>query len=99
MDVEALVKLIKDFGAYMVIHVALPSQDLAIMDACLEAGVHYLDTANYESEDEAKFEYKSQWAYHDRYVKARLMALLVCGVDPSENPVFTPSSTQHSFDE
>src|SRR5690625_1313434 len=72
MDVEALVKLIKDFGAYMVIHVALPYQDLAIMDACLEAGVHYLDTANYEPEDEAKFEYKWQWAYHDRYVQAGL---------------------------
>lgn len=99
MDVEALVKLIKDFGAYMVIHVALPYQDLAIMDACLEAGVHYLDTANYEPEDEAKFEYKWQWAYHDRYVKAGLMALLGSGFDPGVTSVFTAYAAKHYFDE
>lgn len=99
MDVPALVRLIKDFGAYMVIHVALPYQDLAIMDACLEAGVHYLDTANYEPEDEAKFEYKWQWAYHDRYVKAGLTALLGSGFDPGVTSVFTAYAAKHYFDE
>lgn len=99
MDVEALVKLIKDFGAYMVIHVALPYQDLAIMDACLEAGVHYLDTANFEPEDEAKFEYKWQWAYHDRYVNAGIMALLGSGFDPGVTSVFTAYAAKHYFDE
>src|SRR5690625_6773776 len=83
----------------MVIHVVLPYQDLAIMDACLEAGVHYLDTANYEPEDEAKFEYKWQWAYHDRYVKAGLMALLGRGFDQGVTSGFTAYAGKHYFDE
>lgn len=99
MDKDALVKLITDFGAQLVIHVALPYQDLAIMDACLEAGVHYLDTANYEPEDEAKFEYKWQWAYQDRYKEARLMALLGSGFDPGVTSVFTAYASKHYFDE
>src|SRR5690606_8310864 len=99
MDQEALVKLIQDFGAHMVIHVALPYQDLAIMEACLKAGVHYLDTANYETEDEAKFEYKWQWAFHDRYKNAGLMALLGCGFDPGVTSVFTAYAAKHYFDE
>jgi len=99
MDTPALVKLIKDFGADMVIHVALPYQDLAIMDACLEAGVHYLDTANYEPEDEARFEYKWQWAYHDKYKEAGIMALLGCGFDPGVTSVFTAYAAKHYFDE
>ncbi len=99
MDTPALVKLIKDFGADLVIHVALPYQDLAIMDACLEARVHYLDTANYEPEDEAKFEYKWQWAYQDKYRDADIMALLGCGFDPGVTSIFTAYAAKHYFDE
>src|SRR4030043_835896 len=66
-DVRQLVELFKSFGPEIVINVALPYQDLAIMDACLETGVHYLDTASYEPPDVAKFEYKWQWAYHERF--------------------------------
>ena len=80
-QVPELVALIKEFNPVMVINVALPYQDLTIMDACLETGVHYLDTANYEPIDEAKFEYKWQWAYQDKFKEAGLMALLGCGFD------------------
>ncbi len=66
-NVPELVALIKSFGPELIINVALPYQDLHIMDACLETGVHYLDTANYEPLDEAKFEYSWQWAYQDRF--------------------------------
>lgn len=99
MDKNALVQLIREFQPHMVIHVALPYQDLAIMDACLEAGVHYLDTANYEPEDEAKFEYKWQWAYQERYKDAGLMALLGCGFDPGVTSIFTAYAAKHYFDE
>ena len=75
-NVPELVKLLQEEKPYMVINVALPYQDLPIMDACLEAGVHYLDTANYEPKDEAKFEYSWQWAYQERFRNAGLMALL-----------------------
>jgi saccharopine dehydrogenase (NAD+, L-lysine forming) len=88
-NVPELVALIRSFGPKMVIHVALPYQDLTIMDACLEAGVHYLDTANYEPKDVAKFEYSWQWAYQDRFEKAGLMAVLGCGFDPGVTSVFT----------
>ncbi|MBY5958413.1 saccharopine dehydrogenase family protein [Membranicola marinus] len=99
MDTPAVVQLIKEFGADLVIHVALPYQDLAIMDACLEAGVHYLDTANYEPEDEAKFEYKWQWAYHDKYKESGIMGLLGCGFDPGVTSIFTAYAAKHYFDE
>jgi saccharopine dehydrogenase (NAD+, L-lysine-forming) len=72
----------RSFQPELVIHVALPYQDLTIMDACLEAGVHYLDTANYEPKDEAKFEYSWQWAYQDRFREKGLTAVLGCGFDP-----------------
>lgn len=94
-----LVKLINDFKPAMVLHVALPYQDLTIMDACLEAGVHYLDTANYEPKDVAKFEYSWQWAYRERFEKAGLMALLGCGFDPGVTGVFTAYAQKHFFDE
>jgi len=97
--VPELVSLIKDFKPVMVINVALPYQDLTIMDACLETGVHYLDTANYEPIDEAKFEYKWQWAYQDRFKEAGLMALLGCGFDPGVTGVFTAYAQKHHFDE
>ena len=74
-QVPALVELFEGFKPEIVIHVALPYQDLAIMDACLQTGVHYLDTASYEPLDVAKFEYKWQWAYHDRFKKAGLTAI------------------------
>ncbi len=98
-NVPELVALIRSFGPKMVIHVALPYQDLTIMDACLETGVHYLDTANYEPKDEAKFEYSWQWAYHDRFKAKGLMALLGCGFDPGVTGVFTARAAKHFFDE
>jgi hypothetical protein len=81
-----------------VVNLALPYQDLAIMDACLAAGVHYMDTANYEPKDEAKFEYHWQWAYQDRFKDAGLMALLGSGFDPGVTSVFTTWLKKHHFD-
>lgn len=98
-NVPELVKLIRSFQPEMVIHVALPYQDLTIMDACLEAGVHYLDTANYEPKDVAKFEYSWQWAYQDRFKEAGLTAVLGCGFDPGVTGVFTAYAAKHHFDE
>jgi len=83
----------------MVINVALPYQDLTIMDACLATGVNYLDTANYEPPDVAQFEYKWQWAYHDRFKHAGLTAILGCGFDPGVTGVFTAYAAKHHFDE
>ena len=98
-NVPELVALIREFQPAMVLHVALPYQDLSIMDACLETGVHYLDTANYEPKDEAKFEYSWQWAYHDRFRDAGLLAVLGCGFDPGVTGVFTARAAKHYFDE
>ena len=97
--VPELVELIKSFGPELVINVALPYQDLHIMDACLETGVAYLDTANYEPEDTAKFEYKWQWDYQDRFKKAGLMALLGSGFDPGVTSVFCTYIQKHHLDE
>ncbi len=97
-DVAQTVKLIRDVGPNLVLHVALPYQDLSIMDACLEAGVDYLDTANYEPPDEAKFEYKWQWAYRDRFRDAGRMALLGSGFDPGVTNVFCAYAQKHLFD-
>lgn len=98
-NVPALVTLIKQVNPVMVINVALPYQDLTIMDACLEAGVHYLDTANYEPIDTAKFEYKWQWAYQEKFKEAGLMALLGSGFDPGATNIFTAYLAKHYFDE
>lgn len=98
-QVPELVALIKSFGPKMVINVALPYQDLTIMDACLETGVHYLDTANYEPKDVAKFEYSWQWAYQDKFKNAGLMALLGCGFDPGVTQAYTAYAAKHHFDE
>jgi saccharopine dehydrogenase (NAD+, L-lysine-forming) len=98
-NVPELVELIKDYDPELVINVALPYQDLTIMDACLETGVHYLDTANYEPKDEAKFEYKWQWAYKERFEKAGIMALLGCGFDPGVTGIYTAYAQKHHFDE
>ncbi len=98
-NVPELVALMRDVQPELVINVALPYQDLTIMDACLEAGVHYLDTANYEPPDTAKFEYKWQWVYQERFEKAGLMALLGSGFDPGATNVFTAYLAKHYFDE
>ncbi|MEM1219986.1 MAG: saccharopine dehydrogenase family protein [Bacteroidota bacterium] len=98
-NVPQLVELIRSFQPKLVIHVALPYQDLTIMDACLETGVHYLDTANYEPKDEAKFEYSWQWAYQDRFKEAGLLAVLGCGFDPGVTSIFTARAAKHHFDE
>ncbi|MCL5255423.1 MAG: saccharopine dehydrogenase family protein [Gammaproteobacteria bacterium] len=98
-NVDELVALIEKVQPALVINVALPYQDLPIMDACLATGVHYLDTANYEPKDEAKFEYSWQWAYHERFKEAGLMALLGSGFDPGVTNVFTAYAAKHYFDE
>lgn len=98
-NVPELVALLKAEKPFMVINVALPYQDLTIMDACLETGTHYLDTANYEPQDTARFEYKWQWAYQERFEKAGLMALLGSGFDPGATNVFTAWIAKHHFDE
>jgi saccharopine dehydrogenase (NAD+, L-lysine-forming) len=93
------VALINRIKPDLVLNVALPYQDLPLMDACLETGVDYLDTANYEPPDEAKFEYKWQWAYKERFEKAGLMALLGSGFDPGVTNVFCAWAQKHHFDE
>ena len=98
MDVPRLVALIREYKPDLVMNIALPYQDLAIMDACLEAGVSYLDTANYEPPDEAHFEYSWQWAYRERFEKAGLTAILGCGFDPGVTQVFSAYAQKHYFD-
>jgi saccharopine dehydrogenase (NAD+, L-lysine-forming) len=98
-DTKATVDLIARFKPDLVVNLALPYQDLAIMDACLETGVDYLDTANYEPRDEAKFEYHWQWAYHDRFVERGIMALLGSGFDPGVTNVFTAYIAKHYVEE
>ena len=98
-SVSELTALIKDFQPELIINVALPYQDLPIMDACLQTGVHYLDTANYEPIDEAKFEYSWQWAYKKRFEDAGIMALLGCGFDPGVTGIYTAYALKHHFDE
>lgn len=96
---EEVSALIRDFHPDVVINVALPYQDLAIMDACLATGVHYVDTANYEPPDIAKFEYSWQWAYRERFEKAGITAVLGCGFDPGVTGVFSAYAMKHHFDE
>ncbi|TGA98463.1 saccharopine dehydrogenase family protein [Sporolactobacillus shoreae] len=97
-NVPELVALIKKFQPDIVINVALPYQDLTIMDACLETKVDYVDTANYEPEDTAKFEYKWQWAYRERFKEAGITALLGSGFDPGVTGVFSAYAQKHYFD-
>ena len=99
MDVRATASLIRDFDADIVINVALPYQDLAIMEACLDAGVDYLDTANYESPDDPDFRYKEQWEMDRAFKKKGLMALLGSGFDPGVTNVFCAYAQKHYFDE
>jgi len=98
-NVPELVALLNDYKPELLINVALPYQDLTIMDACLETGVNYLDTANYEPKDEAHFEYSWQWAYKERFEKAGLTAILGCGFDPGVTSIYTAYAAKHHFDE
>ena len=98
-NVAELTALLEAEQPVLVINVALPYQDLSIMDACLAAGVHYLDTANYEPPDTAKFEYHWQWAYQDRFRDAGLTAILGSGFDPGATNIFTAYLAKHYFDE
>ena len=98
-NVPEMVALIRAEQPDLVLNVALPYQDLPVMDACLEAGVDYLDTANYEPPETAKFEYSWQWAYREKFEKAGLMALLGSGFDPGATNVFTAYLAKHYFDE
>jgi saccharopine dehydrogenase (NAD+, L-lysine-forming) len=97
-SVLCLVALMNSYKPELCVNVALPYQDLAIMDACLECKVNYLDTANYEPRDEAHFEYSWQWAYRERFEKAGLTAILGCGFDPGVTGVFSAYALKHYFD-
>ena len=97
--VEELVALIEQEKPDVVLNLALPYQDLTIMDACLATKTHYVDTANYEPEDTAKFEYSWQWAYRERFEKAGITALLGSGFDPGVTSVFSAYALKHEFDE
>lgn len=96
---EQVIAVMQKTDPYCVINMALPYQDLAIMDACLVCGVHYIDTANYEPRDKAEFCYKWQWDYHKRFKDKGIMALLGCGFDPGVTNVFCAHAMKHEFDE
>ena len=98
-NVPELTDLLRSYKPDLVVNVALPYQDLHIMDACLAAGVAYLDTANYEPPEEAKYAYSWQWAYKDRFREAGLTAILGCGFDPGVTSVFTAHAAKHHFRE
>jgi len=98
-SVDELVALIKDFKPDVVLNLALPYQDLTIMDACLATKTHYVDTANYEPPDTAKFEYSWQWAYREKFKEAGICALLGSGFDPGVTGVFAAYAQKHQFDE
>lgn len=97
--VEDTIALINDFEPDLLINMALPYQDLHIMDACLATKTHYMDTANYEPRDEAKFEYHWQWAYQDRFKEAGIMAILGCGFDPGQTNIYCAYAQKNLFDE
>jgi len=96
---DEVIALIEKFRPKIVINLALPYQDLTIMDACLATKTHYLDTANYEPLDTAKFEYSWQWAYRERFEKAGITAVLGCGFDPGVTGIFSAYALKHYFDE
>ncbi|MDR0223049.1 MAG: saccharopine dehydrogenase family protein [Oscillospiraceae bacterium] len=98
-DIGELITLIGGFEPDVVLHLALPYQDLSIMEACLATKTHYVDTANYEPPDDAKFEYKWQWAYREKFEKAGITALLGSGFDPGVTGVFCAYAAKHYFDE
>ncbi len=98
-NIDELVRLFDEFKPDLVMNLALPYQDLTIMEACLRHGCSYLDTANYEPKDEAHFEYSWQWTYKERFEAAGLTAILGCGFDPGVTSIFTAYAAKHHFDE
>ena len=98
-NVDELIALIEKFNPDVVLNLALPYQDLTIMDACLATKTHYIDTANYEPEDTAKFEYKWQWAYREKFKEAGITALLGSGFDPGVTQAYCAYAQKHLFDE
>lgn len=98
-NVEETIAFIQKIRPDLVVNLALPYQDLPLMDACLATGVDYLDTANYEPKDEAKFEYRWQWAYQERFREKKIMALMGSGFDPGVTNVFCAWAQKHHFDE
>lgn len=98
-NVDEIISLINEFKPDVVVNLALPYQDLTIMEACLQTKTNYLDTANYEPPDTAKFEYKWQWDYKERFKEAGIMALLGSGFDPGVTSVFSTYAQKHEFDE
>ena len=98
-NVPELVALFNSCKPDLVMNLALPYQDLTIMEACLQSGVSYLDTANYEPKDEAHFEYSWQWAFKERFEQAGLTAILGCGFDPGVTSIYTAYAAKHHFDE
>ncbi|HPR52900.1 MAG TPA: saccharopine dehydrogenase family protein [Deltaproteobacteria bacterium] len=98
-DTAQVISLIEEHNPDVVVNMALPYQDLPIMDACLATGVHYLDTANYEPKDEAKFSYTWQWAYQDRFKEKGIMAVLGCGFDPGVISIYCAYAQNNLFDE
>ena len=98
-SVEQLCELFRSFQPDLVMNLALPYQDLTIMEACLQCGCSYLDTANYEPKDEAHFEYSWQWAYKERFEQAGLTAILGCGFDPGVTSIYTAYAAKHHFKE
>ena len=98
-NVPETIALLEKEKPDLLINVALPYQDLPLMDACLATKTNYMDTANYEPKDVAKFEYKWQWAYQDRFKEAGIMALLGCGFDPGQTSIYTAYAAKHYFDE
>ena len=102
VDADHVPELVALFNSYkpdLVMNLALPYQDLTIMEACLQSGVSYLDTANYEPKDEAHFEYSWQWAFKERFEQAGLTAILGCGFDPGVTSIYTAYAAKHHFDE
>ena len=98
-NVDELIELINSFKPDVVLNLALPYQDLTIMDACLATKTNYVDTANYEPLDTAKFEYSWQWAYREKFKEAGITALLGSGFDPGVTGVFSAYAMKHEFDE
>jgi saccharopine dehydrogenase (NAD+, L-lysine-forming) len=97
-DAPKLARLIRESHSQLVINAALPYQDLSIMEACLDAGVHYIDTANYETPEVARFEYRLQWGYHDAFHVRGITAVLGCGFDPGMTNAYCAYAQKHLFD-
>ena len=97
-NINETISVIKKYNPFVVVNLALPYQDLNIMEACLSTNTHYLDTANYEPKDDANFEYKWQWNFQQKFKKKGIMALLGSGFDPGVTNVFTAYTKKHYVD-